>query len=115
VVIAHLVLFRPRADLTAGARGDLAAAFATAVREIPSVRRVCVGRRVTLGRPYEQLMRSDMQYAAMFEFEDVAGLRAYLEHPAHEQLAARFFDAFEEALMYDYDLKDGPEAVKQLL
>jgi hypothetical protein len=32
---------------------------------------------------------------------------AYLDHPAHEQLASRFFSAFEEALMYDFELLDG--------
>jgi hypothetical protein len=114
-VIAHLVLFRPRPDLTDGARRDLAEAFTAAARAIPSVRRVRVGRRVTHGRPYEQLMRSDLQYAALFEFDDLAGLRSYLDHPSHEALASRFFDAFEEALMYDYDLNEDAEAAQRLL
>ena len=114
-MIAHVVLFKPRADLTAADRTALADALAAAVRHIPSVRHARVGRRVLHGRGYEQLMRVDYEYAAVFEFDDVAGLTAYLEHPTHEQLAARFFVTFEDALMYDYDLNDGEEGIRRLL
>jgi hypothetical protein len=114
-VIAHLVLFRPRADLTASARVALADALTTALRDIPSVRHARVGRRVTHGRAYEQLMRVNYSHAAMLEFDDAAGLQSYLDHPAHDQLAARFFEAFEEALMYDFELRDGIDGVQALL
>ena len=106
-MIAHVVLFRPRGDLSSDARDALAAAFETALREIPSIRRARVGRRLLHGRPYEALMLVDYQYAAILEFDDTAGFRAYLEHHAHQQLASRFFDAFEQALMYDFDLEEG--------
>jgi len=106
-MIAHLVLFRPRPDLTSDARAALAAAFETAIREIPSIRRARVGRRVTHGRPYEALMRVDYQYTAILEFDDLAGLKAYLAHPAHDQLASRFFSACEDALMYDFEMSEG--------
>lgn len=108
-MLAHVVLFRPRADLSAAERRLLVDALSAAIRDIPSVRRARVGRRVTHGRPYERLMRADYPYAALLEFDDLAGLEAYLRHPAHEQLAARFFESFEEALMYDYELMDGAE------
>jgi hypothetical protein len=111
-MLLHLVMFRPKPDLDRSGRQRLAAALSTAIQQIPSVRRARVGRRVTHGRPYEQLMRVDYTHVAMLEFEDVAGLQAYLEHPAHDQLAARFFEAFEEALMYDYDVADGEEGIR---
>jgi hypothetical protein len=114
-VITHLVLFRPRADLSDAARRGLADALTGAIRQIPSVRRARVGRRVTHGRPYEQLMRVNYEYAAILEFDDLDGLKAYLAHPAHEALAARFFESLEEALMYDYELREGPDAVAALL
>ena len=114
-MIAHLVLFRPRADLSAADRQGLADAFTAALRDIPSVRRAHVGRRITHGRGYEQLMRVNYEYAAILEFDDAEGLRAYLEHPVHQQLGERFFTAFEEALMYDYELKEGLEGVRELL
>lgn len=106
-MIVHLVLFRPRSDLPPAARHALGEAFETAVREIPSIRRARVGRRFLHGRPYEAAMSVDYQYAAVLEFDDAAGLKAYLEHPAHQELASRFFDVFEHALMYDFDLQEG--------
>ena len=113
-MLVHVVLFRPHADLSADGRAGLADAFAIALREIPSIRRARIGRRVTHGRQYEQLMHVDYQYAAVLEFDDLAGLNAYLQHPAHDALAARFFAAFEEALMYDFELKDGEEGLRDL-
>jgi hypothetical protein len=106
-MIAHVVLFRPRADLQPAAREELVAAFETALQAIPSIRRAKVGARIVHGRPYEMLMRADYPYAAILEFENLDGLQAYLEHPAHERLALSFFAAFEEALMYDFDMQDG--------
>jgi hypothetical protein len=114
-VIAHLVLFRPKPELSAAERRGLADALAAALREIPSIRRARVGRRVTHGRPYEALMRIDYEYAAMLEFDDLAGLTAYLEHPVHDALAARFFASFADALMYDVELKEGEAGLGDLL
>jgi hypothetical protein len=107
-------MFRPRPGLSDAERRDLAAAFRDALRGIPSIRRARIGRRVTHGRGYETLMRADYPYAAVLEFDDLAGLKAYLEHPVHEALASRFFATFEEALMYDFDLKEGTEGVADL-
>jgi hypothetical protein len=115
-VIAHVVLFRPRRDLSPADRQALVATFGAALQAIPSIRRARVGRRVTHGRPgYEQLMRADFPYAAIIEFDDNAGLAAYLEHPAHDQLGTQFFAVFEEALMYDFDLADGAAGLTKLL
>lgn len=111
----HVVLFRPRAGLTADQRTAVARAFELALRDIPVIRRARVGRRLKVGRPYEELMRTDYPYAAIVEFDDAAGLRAYLDHPAHEQLAARFFESFEEALIYDFELEDGTAALAPLI
>ena len=114
-MIAHVVLFRPRASLTAAERARLADVFTSALREIPSIRRSRIGERVMHGRPYEALMTTHYSHAAILEFDDVAGLRAYLEHPAHEALGRLFFEAFEEALMYDFELKEGEDGLLALL
>ncbi len=113
-MIAHIVLFRPRPDLSDGDRQSLADSFAAAVREIPSVRRARVGRRLTHGRGYEQTMRANYDYAAVLEFDDRDGLLTYLEHPVHQELGERFFSAFEEALMYDYDLQEAADEIDAL-
>ena len=105
-MIAHLVLFRPKSGLSDDERRGLTEALTTAIRDIPSIRRARVGTRVTHGRPYELLMRTDYSHAAILEFDDLDGLKAYLEHPAHAALAERFFSAFEEGLFYDFELGD---------
>jgi hypothetical protein len=114
-VIVHLVLFRPKPGLDATARRELASAFGRAIAAIGSVRRARLGRRRTFGRPYELLMREDYTHAAMLEFDDIAGLRAYLEHPEHDALGAQFYACFESALMYDYEVTDGQQALSGLL
>ena len=111
-MVAHVVLFRPKTQLPGDARQRLVDGFTRAVREIPQIRRARIGRRVTHGRPYEQLMRADYSYAAILEFDDVAGLKTYLAHDAHEALGAAFFECFEEALIYDYEMGE-PSELKQ--
>ena len=106
-MIRHLVLFRPRAGLSADERSGLAAALRGAIKAIPSIRRARVGRRVTHGRPYEQQMQVDYEYAAMLDFDDLGGLKMYLEHPAHEALATRFFTVLDESLIYDFEFEEG--------
>jgi antibiotic biosynthesis monooxygenase (ABM) superfamily enzyme len=113
-MIAHLVLFRPRADLSDEAEQALTASFEAALTQIASIRRARVGKRIATGRSYEALMRVDYSYAAMIEFDDRDGLNAYLEHPSHQQLASRFFSAFEEALVYDFELHEGTAGLTAL-
>jgi hypothetical protein len=113
-VITHVVLLRPRAGLSADERTGIVDAFRTAVRTIPSIRRVRLGKRVKHGRQYEQSMRVDYEYAALLDFDDVGGLRAYLEHPAHEALATHVFQALDEALIYDFELDEGESGLEKL-
>lgn len=114
-MILHVVLFRPRPGLGDEQRQGLAKAFANAIDNITSIRRARIGRRRTHGRPYEQLMREDYSHAAVLEFDDLAGLKAYLEHPVHNELGSRFFECFEQALMYDFDVQDGHAGLNALL
>ena len=114
-MIAHVVLFRPRADLTAADAQALGDAFAHAVNEIPFVRRANVGRRITIGREYESLMAVDYEYAAVVEFDDTAGLKGYLEHAAHAEIGRRFFESIEAALVYDFEMMAGADGFADLL
>jgi len=80
--------------------------FATlnaAAIQIPTVRRFHVGARVMHGVAYEKLMSQDFPFAAIIEFDDLAGLQAYLRHPQHERLGALFYQLQAAALAYDYD------------
>jgi len=103
-MIAHVVLMNPRADLSPSDRQAFLAAFNRALREIPSVRGVRVGRRVRIGANYESLSPDAGDYIAVIDFDDMAGLQAYLQHPAHQELGARFYQALRSAIVCDYDV-----------
>ena len=108
-MLFHVVLFRPRADLDAGGRASLVEAVEEALRRIPSIRRFHVGRRVTHGAGYEALMTISFDYAAVIEFDDLAGLQTYLHHPAHEALGQRFMQSLEASAIFDYQMQNGEE------
>jgi hypothetical protein len=113
--VAHVVLFRPKAQLSSDARQRLVDAFTRALREIPGIVDARIGRRVMHGRSYEQMMRADYTYVALLEFTDADALKAYLAHPAHEALGAAFFECLEDALIYDYEIGGAAEQLPQLL
>ena len=52
-MIAHIVLFRPRATLEAADRETFLQAMETALAKISVIKRARVGRRVVMGRPYD--------------------------------------------------------------
>lgn len=114
-MITHVVLLRPRADLSPEERAGLAGALRAAIETIPSIRHVRIGRRVTFGRGYEQLMHTNYEFVALLDFDDLDGLRAYLDHPAHEALATRFFQVLDDALMYDYEVEEGVKGLERLV
>jgi hypothetical protein len=111
-LIAHVVLFRLRPEVPAPEREALLDAFATALRDIPSIRRAQVGRRVLTGRSYEQLTVMDFPYIAVLEFDDLSGVKAYLDHAAHQDVSARFFAAVAETLIYDFEIEGSVEGLR---
>jgi hypothetical protein len=114
-MIAHVVLFRLRPDVPVAERRALIEAWETALRDIPSIRRALVGRRVRIGRAYEDLIHTDFPFAAILEFDDTDALRAYLDHPAHGPIATRFFAALAETLIYDFEVDESAEGLRGML
>jgi len=102
-MITHIVLMRPRNDLTAADRRSFVAAFETALREIPSVRGARIGRRVKHGAAYESAA-ADFDYIATIEFDDIAGLQTYLQHPAHQPVGDLFGRLLSSAMAFDFDV-----------
>jgi hypothetical protein len=103
-MVAHVVLLKPRADLPMEERRAFVRAFERATREIASVRTVQIGVRVVHGAGYEAAMPDTADFIAIIEFEDVAGLQAYLAHPAHAELGMLFGRSLSSALVYDFEL-----------
>lgn len=106
-MIAHVILFKPRTDLSDADKRAVLDAFADAAARIPSVKRCRVGRRVMHRVPgYEAAMREDFGYSAIVEFDDLDGLKTYLGHPAHAAIGRYFTTAAALALAYDYEMVD---------
>jgi hypothetical protein len=102
-VIAHIVLFRPRATLAAEQRQALVNALRGAVEGIPQIKRATIGKRILLNRPgYETQMAEHYEYSAILEFDSEADLRAYLDHPSHNDLGKLLFTSAEAVLAYDF-------------
>ena len=102
-MIAHIVLFRPRATLAAEQRQALVDALRAAVEGIPEITRATIGTRILLNRPgYETQMAEHYDYSAILEFESEADLRAYLDHPSHNDLGRLLFTSAEAVLAYDF-------------
>lgn len=112
-MISHVVLMKPRPDLTSAERQAFVAAFERAIREISTVRDVRVGKRVTHGAGYETGVPDAADYIAVIDFDDLEGLQTYLRHPAHEELGARFYESLSSALVYDFEA-GGMEVLEKL-
>lgn len=105
-MIAHLVLFTPRVSLDSAEREGLVAALEHACRDIPSIRRVRIGRRRVLGQAYDSLSPVEFEFAAILEFDTETDLRAYLDHPAHVELGRRFRSLADVAVAHDFEIVD---------
>jgi hypothetical protein len=104
-VIAHIVLLKPRPDLTAGERTEALKTLAHAAANVPEIRSFRFGTRVKHGLPgYEQMMGTDYEFALIIEVDDVEALKRYLAAPAHAALGTLFSTATAAALAYDYEV-----------
>ena len=112
-MVTHIVLMKPRPDLSVADRQAFIDAFDRAMREIPTVRGVRIGKRIVHGAAYEQAAPA-MDYVASLDFEDLAGLQTYLRHPAHVELGARFGQSLSAALVFDFEA-GGVEVLRDIV
>lgn len=106
-MISHVILFKPRPELSADDRQAILKAVETAAATIPTIRRIRLGARVRHGRPgYEQMMREDYEYVVIIDFDDLSDLTSYLAHPAHAAIGKHFVQSAAAALAYDYEMVD---------
>jgi len=106
MTVSHVVLMKPHAALSPASRQAFIDAFDRAMREIPTVRGVRLGRRITHGAGYESSAPA-MDYVAIIDFDDLAGLQTYLRHPAHEELGRLFGQSLSASLVYDFEVGGG--------
>ena len=117
-MISHIVLFKPKPTLGQAEKLAIVEHLKTAIASCPTVRRCRVGRRVLHGLPgYEQLMAEDYLFFLILDFDDVDGLKDYLENPAHAGVGGigdLFTTAASAALAYDFELLDLKDAARLL-
>jgi hypothetical protein len=113
-MVWHVVLIAPREPLDLEERRGLLAAFERAVREIPSVRDVRVGRRVTHGAQYEALSPVGFPFLVVIGFDDLSGLQTYLAHPVHQDLAERFYRTVSSAVVHDFEIGGIEELTREI-
>ena len=103
-MIAHLVLFEPKASTTVDERDAFFELMRTAFGEIEAVKRSVVGRRQRLGVAYEDKLGDLIySYASVVEFEDINGLEIYLQHPLHVKVGQLFWQHCERTMIVDVD------------
>ena len=102
----HVVLFRPKPDVTDAQRDALFEAMRVAARGIPTVRRFRIGQQLAQPPQYRLSGFPSFPWIALLEFDDAEALRTYLAHPLHQSLGQQFNDAAEAALIYDYEITD---------
>jgi hypothetical protein len=109
-MIAHVILFKPKPDLTPADRRAILRTLTTASKGIPGIRRFRVGRRVRHGLPgYEQAMREDFEFLVIIEVDTLEALTGYLQHPAHAALGSHFTQSAAAALAYDYEVVEASD------
>ena len=106
-MILHVVLYQPKPSATPEELSGLVKALEVASREIPSIRQVRVGRAVDLGFSYSNWSKDQNSLnVAVFEFEDLDALKAYLTHEAHQRLAALFWSTCDKPTIIDVSALD---------
>jgi hypothetical protein len=108
-MIAHIVLFRPRADVTPVEQRAFVVALENACRHVPTI------RRATIGRSLPSDHGTDFPYTAVIEFDDEAGLTAYLAHPLHVPLGALFRQACAATMVVNAETTDAGQPLATFL
>jgi Stress responsive A/B Barrel Domain len=108
-MISHIVLFRPRADVTPSDERALVAALENACRHVPTI------RRATVGRSLPDDNGRDFPYTAVLEFDGEADLRAYLTHPLHVPLAALFRQTCAATMVVNAETTDARQPLAPFL
>ena len=103
-MIAHVVLFEPKSATTVADRDAFIEVMQAAVQGIETVRRSFIGLRQQVGVSYEAKVGDPIYtYASVVEFDDLDGLRYYLNHPLHIKVGQLFWQHCERTMIVDVD------------
>ncbi|HEX5217680.1 MAG TPA: Dabb family protein [Vicinamibacterales bacterium] len=117
-MICHIVLFTPKADLSAVVLRSFAQSIVATFRHISSLKKATVGRAIDIDAGYERSFGDKTyEFAAVLEFTDRAALLGYLNHPLHKELGALFWRHCEATVILEIEATDAKsdDAVELLL
>lgn len=100
-MIAHIVLFRPKPNLSIARQRLFAQTIRDVLSAIPTIRRANVGKIVSQSPLIGYMTYT---YAAVLEFDNASGLDQYLSDPSHEKLAQIFWESCESTVILDASL-----------
>ena len=106
-MIAHVVLFTPKSDLSESDSRSFAQSIVETFRQISAIERAIVGRAVYVNAGYQRNFGDKTyEFAAVVEFKDAPALLAYLNHPLHKELGALFWQHCESTVIVDIESAD---------
>jgi hypothetical protein len=95
-MVDHLVFFAVREDASQGEVEDLVASIRGLRDDVPSIIDLAVGEDFS-GRS------GGYTHAIFARFRDTAGLREYMEHPAHLAVAEKLDATTTDRIVVDYE------------
>jgi len=99
-MIAHIVLFTPKRDMTDQQRWSFAKTVLDVCSVVPSVRKFSVGRRVDVDPGYGRFFGEEpYEYAAVLEFDSEDDLVNYLKDARHHALGQLFWNSCERTVV----------------
>jgi len=103
-MIAHVVLFEPKTSATVTERDAFVELLRATFSEISTVQRSFIGLRQKVGVSYEIILGdTTYSYASVVEFDDIEGLKIYLDHPLHVKVGQLFWQHCERTMIVDVD------------
>lgn len=106
-MIAHIVLFNPKAATSHEVLLSCAQLLERLAREVPGVVRASAGRSIALDPGYPRSFgEKTYQNVCVVEFENQTSLLAYLNHPLHRELGRLFWEMCDSAVVSESEIVD---------
>jgi hypothetical protein len=107
-MIAHIVLFNPKPELSKRDVWSFTKSVGDAFRSIDEISRVNVGRRIVIDTGYPRSFGDKTyEFAAILEFRDETALLDYLRHPRHHELGRLFWEMCDSTIVSEQVMTDG--------
>ena len=102
-MIAHIVLFRPKPDLTSDQLRSFAQSIKATIQGSEGLSRGTVGKAAAINAGYSRhLDNSTYPFAAVLEFDTPDDLVKYLRKPEHQTLGRLFWEYCDGTVVTEF-------------